>query len=285
MKKILLINGPNLNLLGERQPSIYGSITLAELHANVCEYARQFGIEIECFQSNHEGAIIDFLHENRKTADGVVLNAGALTHYSYALLDAIVCIQPPTVEVHISNIMQREKFRQVSVLEEACVKQYMGLGVNGYLRAVEYLVSSSTINKAKILAAKSGSRDDLLKDIVKLLAERHPKFNWTGIYLVEGVELVLHNYIGKPSPHTSIPIGRGICGAAVAQAESIIVPDVNADPRYLACSVETSSEIVVPIFQQSKVIGEIDIDSDLPDAFHEDDQQMLQEIAALIGSM
>jgi L-methionine (R)-S-oxide reductase len=106
-----------------------------------------------------------------------------------------------------------------------------------------------------------------------------PHYTWVGIYLLEGDELVLGPYLGKPSPHTRIPLNRGICGAAASQMETIIVDDVNADPRYLACSIETKSEIVVPIMRDGRVFGEVDIDSDRPAAFGAEDRVMLESVA------
>ena len=110
-----------------------------------------------------------------------------------------------------------------------------------------------------------------------------PHYTWAGIYLVEGGELVLGPYLGKPSPHTRIPLGRGICGAAATARATIVVDDVHGDPRYLACSIETKSEIVVPIMRGGVVLGEIDIDSDRPAAFGEDDRQMLERVAAVLA--
>jgi L-methionine (R)-S-oxide reductase len=106
-----------------------------------------------------------------------------------------------------------------------------------------------------------------------------PHYTWVGIYLLEGDELVLGPYLGKPSPHTRIPLNRGICGAAASQKTTIIVDDVNADPRYLACSIETKSEIVVPIMRDGRVFGEVDIDSDRPAAFGAEDRVMLESVA------
>ena len=106
-----------------------------------------------------------------------------------------------------------------------------------------------------------------MKQAVQLLKDAVPHYSWVGIYLVDGEELVLGPFLGKPSPHTRIPLGQGICGAAVTEKATIIVDDVNADPRYLACSLETKSEIVVPIMNGAEVLGEIDIDSDQPAAF------------------
>ena len=121
-----------------------------------------------------------------------------------------------------------------------------------------------------------------LRRVVDILKE-DPRYTWVGIYLLEGDELVLGPYLGKPSPHTRIPLGRGICGAAASARETIIVDDVNSDPRYLACSVETQSEIVVPIMRRGVVLGEIDIDSDARGAFARHDQQRLEAVAALLS--
>jgi GAF domain-containing protein len=110
-----------------------------------------------------------------------------------------------------------------------------------------------------------------------------PKYSWVGIYLLEGQELVLGPFLGKPSPHTRIPLNRGICGAAASQKQTIIVDDVNSDPRYLACSLETKSEIVVPIMRGEQVLGEIDIDSDQPAAFGAEDRRLLEAVARAVA--
>jgi len=110
-----------------------------------------------------------------------------------------------------------------------------------------------------------------------------PDYSWVGVYLLDGNELVLGPYQGKPSPHTRIPLGRGICGAAAAEKATIVVDDVNADPRYLACSVDTLSEIVVPIMRGDDVLGEIDVDSDRLAAFGQQDRQLLETVAALLA--
>jgi len=141
MKKILFINGPNLNLLGEREPEIYGAATLADVEADAKIQAAELGVELLPFQSNHEGAIIDFLHEHRKTAAGIVINPGALTHYSYALRDAIAGVQLPAVEIHISDIHKREAFRAYSVTQDVCIHQIYGKGIAGYREALQYLVN------------------------------------------------------------------------------------------------------------------------------------------------
>jgi GAF domain-containing protein len=118
---------------------------------------------------------------------------------------------------------------------------------------------------------------------VWLLKDAIPYYSWVGIYLLDGDELVLGPFLGKPSPHTRIPLGRGICGAAAAEKATIVVDDVNADARYLACSIETRSEIVVPIIEDGDVLGEIDIDSDTPAAFGDADRALLEAVAALLA--
>jgi len=137
---ILLLNGPNLNLLGEREPEIYGTTTLAELEEMVQARAQALGHTVRALQSNHEGALIDELHQSRHWADGVIFNPGAFTHYSYALRDAIASTRLRVVEVHLSDITRREPWRRVSVLEEVCAHRVMGKGTAGYLEALEWLV-------------------------------------------------------------------------------------------------------------------------------------------------
>jgi L-methionine (R)-S-oxide reductase len=126
-------------------------------------------------------------------------------------------------------------------------------------------------------------RHDAMTRAVALLKEQVPTYSWVGIYLLEGDELVLGPYLGKPSPHTRIPLGRGICGAAAAERATIVVDDVNSDPRYLACSIETQSEIVVPIMRGRTVLGEIDIDSDTRAAFGPDDRDLVETVAAILS--
>ena len=137
---ILVINGPNLNLLGIREPNIYGVDTLSEIKNWVNDELRNRNIKLQWYQSNHEGKILDRLHRAMKDKDdGIIINPGAYTHYSYAIRDAISAISTPTIEVHLSDIKTREKFRQTSVIEDVCLEQISGLGKNGYLEAVNAL--------------------------------------------------------------------------------------------------------------------------------------------------
>ena len=136
---VLVLQGPNLNLLGEREPEVYGTTTLAQLHALMLAHAAPLGIDIEAHQSNHEGQLIDWIHEKRRWMQGLIINPGALTHYSYALRDAIAAVHTRTVEVHLSDIHAREPWRQVSVIAEVCEAQISGAGTRGYLQALELL--------------------------------------------------------------------------------------------------------------------------------------------------
>ena len=136
---IIVINGPNLNMLGKRETSVYGNDTLMDLENYI---KKEFNdINIEFFQSNYEGAIIEMLHKANEGYDGVVLNPGAFTHYSYAIHDAIKSIKTKVVEVHISNITQREEFRRVSLLTDICTYAIIGHGTDGYMQAIEWILS------------------------------------------------------------------------------------------------------------------------------------------------
>ncbi len=141
MKKVLVVNGPNLNLLGEREPEVYGSLTLTQVNNELEKLADELDVLLKFFQSNHEGFIIDFLHDQRNWADGILINPGGLTHYSYALRDAIAAVQLPAVEVHISDIYSREPFRKISVIKQVCIEQISGRGLNSYLDGLRLLIA------------------------------------------------------------------------------------------------------------------------------------------------
>ena len=140
MKKLLLINGPNLNMLGIREPGVYGVDTLESIETQVCEYASSRDADVECFQSNHEGELVDKLHEAHGNYDGIIYNPGAHTHYSYALRDAVAAIDVPVVEVHISDVDEREDFRKISVFDGVVADKIKGHGTKGYLEAVDVLL-------------------------------------------------------------------------------------------------------------------------------------------------
>lgn len=139
MKKILVILGPNLNMVGVREKGIYGEETAQSISKQIKAFANEQGFSVEIYQSNHEGDLIDKIHAARENFDGAVINAGALTHYSYALRDAIACVKIPFVEVHMSNIHAREEFRHKSVIAPVCAGQIAGFGKNSYFLAITAL--------------------------------------------------------------------------------------------------------------------------------------------------
>ena len=138
--KILVLHGPNLNLLGEREPDIYGTMTLAQLDSQLRRHARERGAALRIFQDNCEGSLIDLLHAHRRWAQGVVFNPGAYAHYSYALRDAVAAIDIPVIEVHLTDVTRREAFRRSSVIAPVCLDVISGRGAGSYLEAIDRLV-------------------------------------------------------------------------------------------------------------------------------------------------
>ncbi len=137
---IKVINGPNLNMLGIREPGIYGEESYESLVKLIEDHAKEKGVRVEICQSNHEGDLVDMIQQAYGTADGIVINPGAYTHTSIAILDAAKAVGLPMVEVHISDVSKREEFRQISYIRQACVKTIMGHGLKGYLEAMDYLI-------------------------------------------------------------------------------------------------------------------------------------------------
>ena len=137
--KLLVINGPNLNMLGVREPNVYGAQTYAQLLAFIEQAAKREGVDVECFQSNHEGAIVDRIQAAYGTMDGIIINPGGYSHTSVAILDALKAVALPTVEVHLTDISKREPFRRFSYTAMACEKSFIGLGFQGYAGAIRWL--------------------------------------------------------------------------------------------------------------------------------------------------
>lgn len=144
---VLVLHGPNLNLLGTREPGIYGRTTLAEIDDGLRQAGQELGVTVETFQSNHEGALIDRIHQARQTAGAIIINAGGYTHTSVALRDALAAVGLPVIEVHLSNLAAREEFRHRSLLAPVCVGQITGLGAFGYRLALEAAVHHLTLHK------------------------------------------------------------------------------------------------------------------------------------------
>jgi 3-dehydroquinate dehydratase-2 len=142
--RIAVLNGANLNALADRDPALYGGLSYQELETRIYEWARALDISVRCFQTNHEGQFIDWCHEARSWADGVVVNPGAWTHYSYAIRDALELFSVPIVEVHLSNIAEREEWRRTSVVEDVVTHRVIGQGPDGYHRALELLSETGT---------------------------------------------------------------------------------------------------------------------------------------------
>lgn len=139
MTSLLVLNGPNLNLLGQRQPEVYGKTTLAEVEAACAQHGTASGFSVTCMQSNHEGALVDAIHAAKGVHDGIILNAGAYTHTSIALMDAIASVELPVVELHLSNIHAREEFRHTSYIAKVAIGQICGFGPHGYILALDAL--------------------------------------------------------------------------------------------------------------------------------------------------
>jgi 3-dehydroquinate dehydratase-2 len=140
VNRVLIINGPNLNTLGWREKDVYGTLTLSQIEANIARKAEELGVFVRFVQSNHEGVIIDEIHNARETADGIVMNPGAFTHYSYAIRDALAAVALPAIEVHLSNVYKREPFRHASVTAPVMLGSVVGLGPIGYELALQALV-------------------------------------------------------------------------------------------------------------------------------------------------
>ncbi len=142
--KILIINGPNLNFLGRRDSTLYGKLTLEEINNSISSMASKLGLFVNFFQSNHEGELIDFIQKNAAEFDGMIINAGALTHYGLSLADAIADSKIPAIEIHLSNVHSREEFRRKSVIAHLCIGQIAGFGAHGYLMALNLFSNLKT---------------------------------------------------------------------------------------------------------------------------------------------
>ncbi len=263
MNKVLIIHGPNLNLLGTREPEIYGSDTLDDINRYVAEALAPFRLELDFFQSNHEGAIIDRLHAAAGAYDGVVINPAAYTHYSIAIRDAIAGIDLPVVEVHLSDIHKREAFRRVSVIRDVCYMQISGFGKDSYIFGVEALVGWQALRE--ITRAAHGA--DWQRRALQILSGRFPLFQVLRLYgHGEDGKLVLQASAGGEDVHNDIP---RVCTQAVRSAEvqSATTPD-------------GAPEIAVPV-QSTAVLYAAFAPGGRPFEMH--DRFLLQRVAGIIA--
>ena len=206
--RILVLHGPNLNLLGEREPAVYGRATLEEIDARIGERARHLGAEVRTFQSNHEGALIDRLHAERRWADGVLFNPAALTHYAWSLRDAVASVSLPCIEVHLSDVSKREPWRRVSVLADVRAALCAGRGLDSYLEALELLLeiapgperdADGTVALLADRLAHPDERGVLARELAQIL-RRSGRFRWVGLYDVDKEEVEVLGWAGPGPP-------------------------------------------------------------------------------------
>ena len=274
--RVLVLHGPNLNLLGEREPAVYGHATLEEIDARIGERARHLGAEVRTFQSNHEGALIDRLHAERRWADGVLFNPGALTHYAWSLRDAVAAVSLPCIEVHVSDVSKREPWRRMSVLADVRAALCAGRGLDSYLEALELLLeiapgperdADGTVALLVERLAHPDERGVLARELAQIL-RRSGRFRWVGLYDVADEEVEVRGWAG-PGPPTYPRFARteGLTGAAVASGRPVIVQDVRTDRRHLPTLEGTRAEAIFPVVAPSGVLGTVDVESANAQAF------------------
>jgi 3-dehydroquinate dehydratase-2 len=274
--RILVLHGPNLNLLGEREPAVYGPATLEEIDARIGERAKLLGSEVRTFQSNHEGALIDRLHAERRWADGILFNPAALTHYAWGLRDAVAAVSLPCIEVHLSDVSKREVWRQVSVLADVRAALCAGRGLDSYLEALELLLEIApgperdADGTVELLVERLAHPDDravLARELAQIL-RRSGRFRWVGLYDVGKEEIEVRGWAGPGAPaHSKFPRSAGLTGAAVATGRPVIVQDVRTDGRHLPMLEGTRAEAVFPVVGPSGVLGIVDVESSNAQAF------------------
>jgi 3-dehydroquinate dehydratase-2 len=274
--RILVLHGPNLNLLGEREPAVYGPATLEEIDARIGERAKHLGAEVRTFQSNHEGALIDRLHAERRWADGILFNPAALTHYAWSLRDAVAAVSLPCIEVHLSDVSKREEWRRVSVLTDVRAALCAGRGLDSYLEALELLLeiapgperdADGTVELLVERLAHPDEREVLARELAQIL-RRSGRFRWVGLYDVGKDEVVVRGWAGPgPPAHPRFPRSAGLTGAAVASGRPVIVQDVRTDGRHLPMVEGTRAEAIFPVVGKSGALGAVDVESANAQAF------------------
>jgi 3-dehydroquinate dehydratase-2 len=275
--RILVLHGPNLNLLGEREPQVYGHATLVEVDARIRERAARLSAEVRTFQSNHEGALVDRLQEERRWAEGILFNPGALTHYAWSLRDAVAAVGLPCVEVHLSDVSRREPWRRLSVLADVRVAICAGGGADSYLEGLELLVEVGRSPERdapameSLLAertGKGGPREVVARELAELI-QRSGHFRGVGLYDVRAREIGVLGWAGPDAPaHPRFPRGKGLNGAAVRGGKPVIVQDVRKDPRHLPTIGGTRAEAIFPVRGGGgRIVGTLDVESANAQAF------------------
>ena len=268
--RVLVLHGPNLNLLGEREPAVYGRATREEIDVRIGERGRHLGAEVRTFQSNHEGALIDRLHAERRWADGVLFNPGALTHYAWSLRDAVAAVSLPCIEVHLSDVSRREPWRRVSVLADVRAALCAGRGLDSYLEALELLLeiapgperdAEETVALLAERLAHPDDREVVARELAQIL-RRSGRFRWVGLYDVGPSEVEVRGWSGPgPPAHPRFPRTAGLTGAAVASGRPVIVQDVRGDARHLPTLEGTRAEAIFPVAGPEGVVGTVDVES------------------------
>jgi len=274
--RVLVLHGPNLNLLGEREPAVYGRATLEEIDTRLGERGRHLGAEVRTFQSNHEGALIDRLHAERRWADGVLFNPGALTHYAWSLRDAVAAVSLPCIEVHLSDVSKREPWRHVSVLADVRVALCAGRGLDSYLEALELLLevaagperdADATVALLAERLAHPDERNVLARELAQII-RRSGRFRWVGLYDVGPDQVEVLGWAGPSAPtHPRFPVTQGLTAAAVTSGRPVVVQDVRGDPRHLPTLEGTRAEAIFPVSGGSRVTGTLDVESANAQAF------------------
>jgi 3-dehydroquinate dehydratase-2 len=291
--RVLVLHGPNLNLLGEREPEVYGRATLEEIDTRIGERGRHLGAEVRTFQSNHEGALIDRLHAERRWADGVLFNPGALTHYAWSLRDAVAAVSLPCIEVHLSDVSKREPWRRVSVLADVRAALCAGHGLDSYLEALELLLeiapgperdAEETVALLTERLAHPDARGVLAGELAQII-RRSGRFRWVGLYDVGPKEVEVVGWAGPGAPaHPRFLVTEGLTATAVSSGRSVVVQDVRGDARHLPTLEGTRAEAIFPVNGGGRVAGTLDVESANAQAFTAERIRWLERCVEGLGA-
>ena len=293
MIRVLVLHGPNMNLLGEREPAVYGRGTLEEIDARIGERGRHLGAEVRTFQSNHEGALIDRLHAERRWADGVLFNPGALTHYAWSLRDAVAAVALPCIEVHLSDVSKREPWRRVSVLADVRAALCAGRGLDSYLEALELVLeiapgperdADETVGLLAERLAHPDQRSVLAGELAQII-RRSGRFRWVGLYDVGPTEVEVVGWAGPTAPtHPRFSTTQGLTAVAVSSGRPVVVQDVREDARHVPTLEGTRAEAIFPVTGTARVVGTLDVESANAQAFTAERVRWLERCVEGLGA-